>query len=353
MKRIIVKPLSAFVLLLLCAAPVRMQTNPREPHAFLQKYFSFSKEDIAAIDRGKIVTKLPSTHDKREVAAFGVVRLNVSKEFFLEKFMDVESFKKSEFVLQLRKLSSPPRLEDLRELELEPEHLNALKKCKVGDCNVKIPARLIERFRKEVNWSAPDYKQRATALTRQFLLDYVRAYLKDGNAALVEYSDRPYPQRLADEVRSLVDQSTYLLETAPDFHRYLAEFPKTQLPGAEDFVYWSKEKVGGFKPVLGLTHVTVYKRKNESPFRTIIASKQIYANHYFEGSLALTWLVDAETDSGKTGCYLIYLNRSRMDALRGGLSWLKRYIARGRIREGLLKNLQLTREKLERSTDRP
>lgn len=343
----------ALLVLLLSTAPVWMQTNSRQPHGFLQKYFNFSKEDLAAIEIGKIVAKLPKTSDKREVAALGVVRLNVSKELFLERFMDIESFKKSEIVGQVRKFSSPPRSEDLRELDLELEHLNALKNCKVGECKVKIPAELIERLKKEINWSAPNHKDRATALTRQFLLDYVRAYLKDGNAALVEYSDRPYPQRLADEVRSLVDQSTYLLETAPDFHRYLAEFPKTQLPGAEDFVYWSKEKVGGFKPVLGLTHVTVYKRKNESPFRTIIASKQVYANHYFEGSLALTWLVDAETDSGKTGCYLIYLNRSRMDALRGGLSWLKRYIVRGQIREGLLKNLQLTRDRFERPADRP
>jgi hypothetical protein len=353
MKRIIPRRLLAFVLVLLCAAPARLQTNSRQPHGFLQKHFRFSKEDLAAIDRGKIVTKLPTTSDKREIAALGVVRLNVSKEFFLEKFMDIESFKRSEIVLQIRKLSSPPRLEDLLELNLETEHLNALKTCKVGDCNVKVPASLIERFRKEINWSAPDHKGRATAVTRQFLLDYVRAYLKDGNAALVEYGDRNYPQRLADEVGSLVDQSPYLLETAPEFHKYLAQFPRIQLPGVENFIYWSKERVGGLKPVLGLTHVTVYKQKTESPFQIIIASKQIYANHYFEGSLALTWIVDAETEASKTGSYLIYFNRSRMDALRGGLSWLKRYIAHGKIREGLLKNLQLTRDKLERPAGRP
>jgi hypothetical protein len=63
--------------------------------------------------------------------------------------------------------------------------------------------------------------------------------------------------------------------------------------------------------------------------------------------------VDAETEPGKTGCYLIYLNRSRMDALRGSFSWLKRYLARGPVRDGLMKNIQLVREKVESSTDRP
>ena len=352
MNRIVTSKVYAIVLLLLCVAPAPAQTSPRQPHAFLQKHFGFSSGDLEAIDRGKIVTKMPATRDKREVAALGVVRLNVSREFFLEKFMDIETFKKGEIALQVRKFGSPPRPEDLNDLNLEAEHLNALKKCKVGDCNVKIPASWIERFLK-INWSAADHQERATVLTRRLLLDYVLGYLKEGNAALVEYNDQPFQLRLADEVRSLLDQSQYLVETAPDFHKYLYEFPRMQLPGAENFVYWSRERVGSFKPVLGLTHVTVYKQKTESPFQIIIASKQIYASHYFEGSLALTWVVDANTDSGRKGCYLIYLNRSRMDALRGGLSWLKRYIARGRIREGLVKNMRLTKEALEAPADRP
>lgn len=352
MRHIMARQILPGLFILLCVAPSWAQTNDRQPHAFLQKYFGFSKEDLASVDRGRIVTKLPATSDKREVAAMGVMRLNVSREFFLQKFRDIESFKKSEYVPRIRKLSSPPIPEDLSEITLEPEHMNALKSCRVGQCKVKVPAALIERFRKEVNWSTPDHVRRATALTRQFLLEYVLAYLKEGNQALVEYGDQPYPQRVADEVRSMLEQSPYLLATAPEFYKYLGEFPLTHLSGADDFVYWSKEKVGGFKLVLSLTHVTVYQRQNESPFRTMIASKQIYANHYFEGSLALTWLVDADDASPENpGCYLIYLNRSRMDALRGSLSWFKRYLARGRIRDGLMKNLQLTREKLERSPD--
>lgn len=352
MKRVITRELSAVALILLCASPATMQTNPRQPHAFLQKHFGFSKEDLAAIDRGKIVTKLPTTSDKREVGALGVVRLNVSSELFLERFMDIESFKKSDLVLQIRKFSSPPRLDDLNELTLEAEHVIGLKNCRVGNCKVKIPAPWIERFQK-INWSAPDHKARATALTRQLLLDYVRGYLKEGNGSLVEYYDQPHPRRLEDEVRSLVDQSPHLLETAPDFCKYLSGFPRMQPADVRDVIYWSKERVGGFKPVLELTHVSVYKQKTEGPFQIVIASKQIYANHYFDGSLVLTWLVDAKTTSGKSAIYLIYFNRSRIDALGGGLSWLKRYVARGRIREGLVKTLQLTKENLEALTDQP
>jgi hypothetical protein len=352
MGSLITRELSAVVLVLLCAAPASTQTNPQQPHDFLQKHFRFSKEDLAAIDRGRIVTKLPTTGDKREVGALGVVRLNVSRELFLEKFMDIESFKKSDLVLQIRKFSSPASLDDLSQLTLEPEHVIGLKNCRVGNSNVKISAKWIERFHK-INWSAPDHNARATALTQKLLLEYVLGYLKEGNSALIEYNDQPNPRRLEDEVRSLVEQSPHLLDTAPGFSKYLAEFPRVQAANVEDFIYWSKETVGGFKPVLGLTHVSVYKQKTGSPFQIIIASKQIYANHYFDGSLALTWIVDTKTAAGKSAIYLIYFNRSRMDALGGGLSWLKRYVARGRIREGLVKTLELTKANLEAQTDQP
>jgi hypothetical protein len=45
----------------------------------------------------------------------------------------------------------------------------------------------------------------------------------------------------------------------------------------------------------------------------------------------------------------MYLNRSRADLLRGGLlGALKRAIVKRKVRAGLEKNLELTRERLER-----
>ena len=58
-----------------------------------------------------------------------------------------------------------------------------------------------------------------------------------------------------------------------------------------------------------------------------------------------------ESPSGSTGCraYLMYLNRSRADLLGGGVfGALKRAIVKRRVRSGMEKNLQLTRESLER-----
>jgi hypothetical protein len=314
---------------------------------FLEKYVNFSEGDFAKLDQGEVIAKMLDTKEKGEVVAFGIVRMKVPKEFFLEKFRDIVVFKKSPAVLEIGKFSNPPSLEDIQELTLEPDDLKTLKKCKPGDCDVKINARTMERFRKEVDWSASDYKERATALMHQILVDYVKFYLEEGNASLGEYHDKKYTLRVADEFYSLLRQSPYLSEYVPNFYEYLKEFPKTRLSGTEDFIYWSKEKFG-LKPVLSLTHVTIYKQHRDSGTPDIyIASKQLYANHYFEASLGLTAFVDGVEDTKTRGSYLMYLNRSRADALRGWFSSLRRSIVEGRIRDGLEGNLKLIKKRLE------
>ena len=83
------------------------------------------------------------------------------------------------------------------------------------------------------------------------------------------------------------------------------------------------------------------------PAEIVIASKQLYANHYFNGSLGLTFLFDHPLPNGKMGCYLIYVNRSRIDALDGFLSSLRRAIAIPRVRKALDSNLKALRTHME------
>lgn len=71
-------------------------------------------------------------------------------------------------------------LEDLQGLTLEKRDVEDLKRYSVGDCKLKMSDAMIERFRREVDWTAPDYRLQATRLYRQMLLDYVRDYLTVG-----------------------------------------------------------------------------------------------------------------------------------------------------------------------------
>lgn len=316
-----------------------------EPQTFLRKELAITTFELGSLEKGQIIVKLPRTPETREVAAFAIMRLDVPTDFFIERVRDIVSFKKSDNVLQIGKFSDPPSLEDLAGLTLDPVDIEAIRRCRVNNCDVKLPAASIERYRKEVNWSAPNYRDRVTALARELLLGHVQAYLKNGNTALAEYKDKSYSLRLTDEFRTLLQRASYMYGYVSEFERYLQEFPAARPAGVEDFVYWSKEKFG-LKPVVSLTHITIYKQPSPHGTDVVIASKGIYASHYFEASLGITGFIHSQSlEPPRT--YLIYINRSRTDALRGFFGGLKRSLIVGSLRDGTKKNMEMIKAKLE------
>jgi hypothetical protein len=236
-------------------------------------------------------------------------------------------------------------LGDLAGLTLEPEEIDSIRRCRVNLCDFKMSTRFIERFRREVNWAAPDYRERVTGLMREMLLEYVQSYLNGGNAALGEYNDKAYKLRLADEFQSLLQPAPYMYGYGSEFQRHLEDFPRSLPRYAESFVYWSKEQFG-LKPVISVTHIMVYKLSEAYAADVLIASKGIYANHYFEASLGLTGFIHSKSLEPPRR-YLIYINRSRTDALRGFFAGLKRSLISGKLRDGARKNMELIKQKLE------
>jgi len=337
--------LYVFALLALCTGfPAYAQPKKEEPLSLLRKYAHFSQADEAEWAEGAPVVKLLGTSRTAEYGLLGVVRVRCTADHFIGRLRDIASFKKSKEVLQIGKFQSPPILEDLDALSLEPEDLESMKKCRIGDCNLKMGGRMIERLHNEMDWQSADFSARANRLYREILFEYLTAYLKTGNEALVKYSDKREAVGLADEFYALLNALTFLNEYAPEFSQYLREFPESRPGEAEDFVYWSKEKFG-FKAVISLTHVFLYRPAGSK--WTFVASKQIYANHYFLGSLALTLFADTPTDGTGQVSSLIYVNRSSADLGGGLFSGVLRFIIRRRLVEGLDKFLLLTRDRLE------
>ena len=183
---------------------------------------------------------------------------------------------------------------------------------------------------------------------REMLLEHVQADLKVGNTALGKYDDKSYSLGLADELKPLLKSAPYMYGYVPEFQKYLEEFPRGRpqnAPIVEDFLYWSKEDFG-MKPVTSVTHVTIYKRVPDNGSDVIIGSKGIYGSHYFESSLGLTAFIQSRA-SDPPRSYLIYVNRSRTDALRGLFAGLKRSLIGGRLRDGAKKNMEMIRQRLE------
>ena len=121
------------------------------PYEFLQRYAHFSPAEFHDMEQGRVVVKVLPTRVKDEMVAFGVVRIDVPQEFFVAQFRDIEKFKKGRFVPEVKKFSDPPSSEDLKGLSLEPGEIESLKRCRVHDCPVKLPAEAIESFQRQID----------------------------------------------------------------------------------------------------------------------------------------------------------------------------------------------------------
>jgi len=168
--------------------------------------------------------------------------------------------------------------------------------------------------------------------------------------ALIEYSDKAKTVRLAEEHRSLKSSSSYPYDVDNKFVQYLRTFPKPKLDNVENAIVWSKMKLG-LKPIICINHIIIYKNAREAGPQILIASKQIYANHYFDSSLSLTAFVNIP--GGNPESYLFYENRSRADGLGGMFGRIKRGIVEDRAVEGLKAILEQTKGHLNASALNP
>ncbi|PYS42457.1 MAG: hypothetical protein DMF71_09230 [Acidobacteria bacterium] len=269
--------------------------------------------------------------DKREIAMCGAVHLQASAEMFLQSFRENMTRKSSPAILEIGSFRNPPSLDDLQALTIEERDIEDLRHCVVGDCRLKLSATMIERLQGEVDWTAPDYRIQVTQILKQMLVDYVRDYLGRGDAALIQYDDKWKAIRLADEQDELLAASSY--DSLADAKENARSFSKPDVTLIDNVLVWSKIKFG-LKPVFAINHIMIYTRAQKAGAEMLIISKQIYANHYFDSSLALTAFLNIPGPPPKS--YLLYEHRSRVDGLEGPFSKIKR----GLIEDKAVKSLE-------------
>jgi len=315
------------------------QTSITEFQKVLAEKSSFQETDFAALQANQPVVRLVPVSNKREIAVAGLVNIRAGADEFLRSYRDSMLRKSNGAILEIGSFGNQPTLADLESLTLETGDIEDLKDCVIGDCEVKLSAAMIDRFRREIDWNAPDYALKVTSLFKQMLSEYVSDYRTRGEAALIQYNDKRDQIDLAAEQRALSGASGYT--------NSLLANSNAGLQLIEDVIVWSKIKFG-LKPVIAVNHITIYKRDREVGPQVLIASKQIYASHYFNASLALTAFV---TVPGATqGAYLVSENRSRADGLEGPFGKIKRGVVEKKALEGLKAILEHSQMTLEGST---
>jgi hypothetical protein len=310
-----------------------------EPAAFLRNYGGFSAQDLARAEAGTAVARsLPADHD--EVAVAGAVFMGVSRELFMERFRDIAVFKRNPAVLAIGRFSSPPSASDMRTFTLDDDDLSALRRCRPGDCEMRLDAAGMARV--QATLKAGEDPQAATQALREHLASYAADYLTRGDVAAMEYHDRALPRRITTDLGPIIRRSPYLGHELSAIRGDVTSFPGVAKSTNDHMLYWSVEKIAT-TPVVSLTHVIM---STPEPGLTAIASRQIYASHFFHASLGLTLVSDATGGNGP-GVTVIYVNRSRVDAFSGLLGPVKRGTVRSRGRSTTERLLSGLRARLE------
>jgi hypothetical protein len=335
LKRVSSGVLWACFLAVLAPAIAPAQETP--PRPFLRKVIQLDDAQLAAVEKGEVVTKLLPTTDKPEIAAFGIVKTAGTVDQLLRLAFDVQKFRQVPQIPEMGYFSSPATLENLKGLDHPPDDIAALKKCKPGSCDVKLGTKGLEAVSK-IDWKAPDADTRAVAILNQAIVDYVNAYEQGGTDAMGNVLDKKQEKSRAEEYRALLDHSPYLVDYVKEFNDYLAAYPKGKLAGARDVHYWAKDTFG-LKPVVSAYHATFYK----GPRGALIANKLLAASHFFNASLEL--MAGVPAPDGK-GLYLLSLYRTRLDPPTGMLAGVLMGKVRDGIETGVKENLKTARERL-------
>jgi hypothetical protein len=308
----------------------------------------FSASEVARFEAGEVIARLTPGGNQQEVAVLAAVRIRSDKESTRSYFNQFISFEDGEVTLQFGRFSQPPVVADVSRLTLDSDDVDSLRTCRPRACDIRIGAAGMAEFQRVVNWTAPDASARVNQLARERITSYVADYLARGNDALITYDDRAQPVSLASQWHGILANTKHFGHYAPALESYLDKFPRVSLPGASDVIYWAKENYGLPKAVVHVTHLVTW-RDPSRPDRLLIAQKQIYASHYYDGSLAVSAILDAPAVNGRPASDLLYFSRGRGDLLKGGFGGLRQRVTRDQAKKAAVQTLTTIRDALERS----
>jgi hypothetical protein len=317
---------AAAVALSIATAPsADLRQAGSDPFQFLTPSVVVSGGDRERIDRDEVLTRVLSGKSG-QIAVFVATRLNAPPDALVAWMRAIAELKRSKFVLAIGRFSDPPRPSDLEDLTLDPRDLDAIRRCRPVDCGLKLSVGEIESLTAVVATAGAEWREAAQREFRRLLAERVVQYRAGGLAALASPADRK--SRRPDEALSaIVHQSPYLAKL-PQVVAWLKDYPHAD-SRVESFFYWSKEYYGGGKPVVSITHVGIIRPESDHRLPAVlVAGKQIFATHYFDGGLGLTMVL---RDAANGTPYLAYINRSQVDMLRGLLGVFVRGVLEDRV----------------------
>jgi hypothetical protein len=322
------KPKTILFVVVFATLTAFAQSNSRLD-GFFKQNIGLSQAQIDLIRSGQPVAKSLPSRTPDEVFLFGAVYIHATPEAYMQFAGNFERRRKLSGYLGLGALGNPPRLEDFNGFSLDNDDIQALKNCKPGDCMLQMPASAIEQLQRSLNWSAPDVNERVNRALQEAALQRIIAYQREGNPALGVYDDKPDTVEVPRKLEYLLSYSTVLPAALPDFYNYLLTYPRGKPANVEDAFYWERVKFG-LKPTLRIVQRSRMRGNASDPIAYAIAEKQLYASHYFQTAVDLTFCVRPDNSPRDSGFVLIMLAGSEQAGLTGPKGSILRKIAVGR-----------------------
>jgi hypothetical protein len=320
--------------------PPAAQPTTAVPFGFLSPWIRVSDLDRARLDRGEVLARTLPDADG-QVGVFVATRLNAPPRSLTRWTRAIADLKRSRFVLAIRRFSDPPAVSDLDALTLDASDLQDLGRCRPGDCDLKLSAPEIATLSAATSAGAGDATVQEAF--RHVLLSRLHAYRTGRLADLAPLADDRHPRRLDEALSALVTASPYL-SRLPELASWLRDDPAAR-SHVETFFYWSKDDLGGSKPVISLNRVGILEPR-DGPDRpaVIVAGVQFFASHYIDAALGLTMVL---TDRERDAAYLVYVNRSRVDVVTGFFGGIARLVLERRLERQAPLIVRGLRERLE------
>ena len=311
---------------------------------FFKENIGLTQDEIGLIRAGQAVAKVLPSRTPSEVFLFGAIYIHAAPEKYVQFAENLERRRQLSGYLALGALSSPPRLEDFKGFSLDADDVQALKNCKPGDCLIQVPATAIDEFQKRIDWTATDTAEQVNRRLQEGALRRILEYQRDGNPALGIYNDKRDPVEVPRKLEYLLSYSKVLPARLPEFYAYLLKYPGGKPANVDDRFYWEHVKFG-LKPTLRVVQRSTMRGSNGDDIAYAIAEKQLYASHYFETALDLTFCV--RPSSKDDGFFLLMLVGSEQAGLTGVKGSLVRKVAVGRSVSNLQDGLSAIKNALD------
>ena len=273
-------------------------------------------KSIRAIESGEPVTMTLDAPDKTEIVTLGVVRIEVPRAFYVEHVKQLTGFLAVGAKSSAGAFGEPAKLGDVSALMLDRSDAKTLEKCQPLKCDVKLSASEMEQFRTALGPSH-DRLPRADSLMREWLVAYVNAYRADSTEETVVYDDTKRPVRSSAAFRVLVSEPMPPGIDAEPFSLMLSVPRAARPPAVTSRIAWQVERLPGLKPILEVVERSMYASPAH-PDENWMATKLLYASHYFESQVDFLTVTDAPAHPGQAATYLILLRRQKFDDLPSG-----------------------------------